>query len=352
MPRKKTTSIAILSEDTGHLTGGRYYVYFLASALVELGFKVTLYTNQTAVFASYFKDYKKPKIEVINGIAQDLQNLDVKADIYIGSPINGAIGANRLGAKYNKPAYVIIYDPIPMIEKYRGIKVNSQAWKLLHSEVSKSQSKVIALCEEPAKWAKTWLNRTDNQMVIINPCVNSKERDKVRKPKNPENYALWVSRIVTHKRLDHALYACRQANIKLKIIASVDGLGAKRLIKQQAMKDKAELIMKPSDAEKFKLMKGARILINSSLFEGFGIPTAEALSCGVPVVAYEYPTTREIEKQVPELDNPIYWAKFKDYRQLALQTKKAWREGKKLKPTKAFDFESLIERCREVFING
>ncbi len=39
-----------------------------------------------------------------------------------------------------------------------------------------------------------------------------------------------------------------------------------------------------SDAELASLYRGARCLVYASLYEGFGIPVAEALACGCPVV--------------------------------------------------------------------
>ena len=39
-----------------------------------------------------------------------------------------------------------------------------------------------------------------------------------------------------------------------------------------------------SDEELAALYRGARCLVYASLYEGFGIPVAEALACGCPVV--------------------------------------------------------------------
>jgi glycosyltransferase involved in cell wall biosynthesis len=39
-----------------------------------------------------------------------------------------------------------------------------------------------------------------------------------------------------------------------------------------------------SDFELASLYRGARCLVYASLYEGFGIPVAEALACGCPIV--------------------------------------------------------------------
>ena len=108
--RGKIAKVAFITEDVGHLTGGRYYAWFIATALVELGFDVTVYTNKVPVFQDNFKLYQQPKIEVVVRNAKELETFDVKADIYIGSPISGDIAAARLGDKYNKPNFAIIFD--------------------------------------------------------------------------------------------------------------------------------------------------------------------------------------------------------------------------------------------------
>jgi len=48
-----------------------------------------------------------------------------------------------------------------------------------------------------------------------------------------------------------------------------------------------------SEEQKWKLLAGAQALLHPSLFEGFGLPLAEALGIGVPVVCSDLPATRE-----------------------------------------------------------
>lgn len=59
------------------------------------------------------------------------------------------------------------------------------------------------------------------------------------------------------------------------------------------------------DAEAAALLRGARALLFPSLAEGFGIPLAEALALGVPVLASDIPAFREVGGAVPEFLDPL-----------------------------------------------
>lgn len=49
-----------------------------------------------------------------------------------------------------------------------------------------------------------------------------------------------------------------------------------------------------SDRGLYSLLKSSKVFIFPSLFEGWGIAVAEALACGLPVVAYDIPALREV----------------------------------------------------------
>jgi glycosyltransferase involved in cell wall biosynthesis len=48
------------------------------------------------------------------------------------------------------------------------------------------------------------------------------------------------------------------------------------------------------DLELYSLLKQSKVFVFPSLFEGWGISVAEALACGLPVVAYDIPALREV----------------------------------------------------------
>jgi glycosyltransferase involved in cell wall biosynthesis len=59
------------------------------------------------------------------------------------------------------------------------------------------------------------------------------------------------------------------------------------------------------DREVASLIRGARALLFPSFAEGFGLPLAEALALGVPVLASDLPALREVGGAVPEYIDPL-----------------------------------------------
>lgn len=59
------------------------------------------------------------------------------------------------------------------------------------------------------------------------------------------------------------------------------------------------------DAEVAGLLRGARALLFPSFAEGYGLPLAEALACGVPAICSDLPALREVGGAVPEYLDPL-----------------------------------------------
>ncbi|MCU0886651.1 MAG: glycosyltransferase family 4 protein [Rubritepida sp.] len=91
-----------------------------------------------------------------------------------------------------------------------------------------------------------------------------------------------------------------------------------------------------SDPEVERLLRGAVALLAPSFTEGFGIPLAEALACGTPVIASDIPAAREVGAGVPDHVHPLDFAGWRravlDYaepeaprRRAQLERLAAWR---------------------------
>lgn len=68
----------------------------------------------------------------------------------------------------------------------------------------------------------------------------------------------------------------------------------KALIKENDLSDNIELVGSKHDDEKFSLLKSSKVFLCPSYYESFAIVIAEAMACGLPVVAYNLPVYNDI----------------------------------------------------------
>jgi glycosyltransferase involved in cell wall biosynthesis len=66
------------------------------------------------------------------------------------------------------------------------------------------------------------------------------------------------------------------------------------------------------DVEAANLLRHAQALLMPTFAEGFGLPLAEALAAGVPVIASDLPVFREIAGDIPEYVDPLDGARWRE----------------------------------------
>ena len=91
-------------------------------------------------------------------------------------------------------------------------------------------------------------------------------------------YALAVGTVEPRKNLARTIEAAAQAGIELRVVGD-PGWGNVTLAGPHVRR-----LGFVADEELAALYRGARCLVFPSLYEGFGIPAAEAMACGTPVV--------------------------------------------------------------------
>lgn len=292
-----------------------------------------------------FKLYKKPRLTLAALNTKALSRVDIKADVYIGSPINGALAATRLGEKYNKPSFALIFDPFPMMEKYLGKKMYL-GWEELLTKLRTSDTNIISLCNTTSEYIYSWLNKRKDQVFAVYPCINSKILDLKQRDYTKEDYVVFISRMVRHKKFDDVVSAVSKTKMKLKVISSVSGMNYNHFVNQSTIKNRIEFHWKIDDNKKFDLIAKSRGVIVPSIFEGFGMFVAEAIAMGVPFIGYDYPTFREIRDYAKA--NNVYLAEPRNVFDLSRKLQKAIAEKRYNKPSTAFHFERMIERVKEL----
>lgn len=118
----------------------------------------------------------------------------------------------------------------------------------------------------------------------------------------PQRYVLAVGTIEPRKNLGALIQACVRLTLDGHDIGSLVIAGSQGWLTQatnaaiaqaQASGLDIRLLGQVSETELPALYAGAQLFVLPSLYEGFGMPVAEALACGTRVLATDMPETRE-----------------------------------------------------------
>lgn len=114
------------------------------------------------------------------------------------------------------------------------------------------------------------------------------ERDK--------NLVLYVGRIKRYKSIDHLLKAVRivknNVPIRLTIVGDGDALDSLKKLARNLGLD-VEFTGFVSEKEKYKFYQRARVVVQPSIKEGWGLTAIEAQACGTPVICADSPGLKE-----------------------------------------------------------
>lgn len=113
------------------------------------------------------------------------------------------------------------------------------------------------------------------------------------------DYVLAVGTLEPRKNLPRAIEAARVAGVELRVV------GARGWGGVEAGGEGVTWLGRVSDEELAALYRGARCLVYPSLYEGFGIPVAEAMACGAPVVTSRDSAMADVAGPAAVLVDPL-----------------------------------------------
>lgn len=119
----------------------------------------------------------------------------------------------------------------------------------------------------------------------VDPAFTAGPSPSVERP-----YALAVGAIQQRKNQRLALSAARENGLDLVIVGPTKDAAVADELRSAG----ARLEGYVPTARLVELYRGASCLIQTSRFEGFGLPVVEAMACGTPVVALDEPALREV----------------------------------------------------------
>lgn len=319
--------IALFAHNSArHYSGGRYFSWMMAEALAHQGHEVAYITNNRPVFLDDFALYPAHRQIRLVLTADFVKNIShTPCDLVIVIPhladtntfyqkaeyLARKTGARLALLNFETPDWFNALSPVPREAALWA------GWQYLACRASL----VLSISEEGNRHARAYYEGCGPETRFeACPCgINSLVADSV--PDKPrEKRILMMTRFAfaEHKgvaEIEEVLCeAMRGYTLTLMI-----GQGAPSRRTMAALERSAdrygvsiETLFRLSDREKFHELKRAALLLFPSYFEGFGLPSVEALYCGTPCVAFDLPVLHEVSGDALFYAPPGNWAVFRE----------------------------------------
>ena len=183
------------------------------------------------------------------------------------------------------------------------------AYKMLMNHVVQSSSKIITVsnfvCEELSHvYGEAVKDKARTIYEGVSEKFSPQPEDNVRSVlskhciKKP--YFLYVGNAKQHKNVQMLLDAYRESDSSHSLVLASGGKELSRL----NMPEGVQVLSDVSDEDLPALYSGATAFVSASVYEGFGLPIAEAQACGCPVIAVNRSAISEVADENALLVEP------------------------------------------------
>lgn len=262
------------------------------------------------------------------------------------------------------PVVTTVFDILYLIvEPYKRYLKN---WLYIKNFIKFTSQKVkkIITCSYTAKNdLKNIIGLDDEKIEVVYLAVSQRfkqcsvqEVDNVTAKYNiTKNYILYVGNSKPHKNLARLIevYTLLPDEIKNKYLLVLAGVNRKDIVIYRQYEHYLRVIEFIPDDDLPVLYSGAEVFVFPSVYEGFGLPPLEALSCGCPVVVSNIPSLQEVLKDIPVYFNPydVRDMKNKILTVLVDKTFRSFQYQKWLQERNKFIPENVYDKYITVFEN-
>ncbi len=235
-----------------------------------------------ARFNSFWRSYS-----IINQLIKD------KIDLYHGLSHEIPLTIHKSNIK----SIVSIHDLIFKIYPYTYPFIDRAFYNFKFRYSCKNSDRVIAVSKSTKKDIVKFYDIDSSKIDVVYPsCAplyfdNNEDNSIFEQEKIPKNYLLYVGSVEQRKNLKTIIKSYSFLSDDYKIPLVVVGKGkkykeeVKKMIKNEGLDNLVIWFKRLSNNYHLKaLYKNALALIYPSLYEGFGLPVAEALLCKTPVI--------------------------------------------------------------------
>ena len=207
------------------------------------------------------------------------------------------------------PVFTTIHDivflDVPGLSSRLGVMVR----KFFYQRAINKSKAIFTVSQFSANRIKEMLRLKNKPLIVTyNSVPEHFFTDAADKSIEKDNSIIYVGNIKKHKGLSYLLEAfeiCKNNGLdcKLVIVGNADNFrsGDSEIAQRLANSSEKDIIFtgRISDSELKSYYQKARLLIQPSLYEGFGMPPLEALYLGTNVVISDIPVFKEIYEGFP-----------------------------------------------------
>jgi glycosyltransferase involved in cell wall biosynthesis len=230
--------------------------------------------------------------------------------------------AEVIAETWSSRSFLFLHDVIPLLypETQREVSrlhfLRFCQWTTkLDAQLIVSSQSTVAEIERLEGAGFALFGRQINSVIQMPLPVESRFFDTKHAPHRPISevpffliIGTWEKRKNLNILLDvwEQLASERGKKIVLKWVGKRDGMSRKAIARLERLKRDGwiEELGGVSDQTIKELFADARALLFPSLAEGWGLPLAEALAAGLPVIASDLPICREVSQGLAEYQNP------------------------------------------------
>jgi glycosyltransferase involved in cell wall biosynthesis len=298
----KMIHFGLWMNNVGHYSGGRVHLMLMAYTLASMGHKVTIVTDKLPKFLDDLKFIDvEDRIEFVSDEKTLELNWLMKAtknniDVVIATP--RIYDSFYYAKKWNLPCYAFLLETPNYVRQFRGGPDSTdEYWAEYKQHILEKADFVLCNPGPTFEAAKEWLVDFKGKCFEAPPPINVTAADKVSALE--ENEICFIGRHLDFKCPDDVVFAAGKAPEEMRPIVNFVGSHSetvrKRIMdKARPLGVKVKFFAGVNDYEKFRIIKRCKLMVIPTKFEGFGMPPAEAIYCGKPVICYELPVTRHV----------------------------------------------------------
>ena len=360
-------SIDVHSLENKKWAGKEHYVNNLVKelSLIDSNNQYYLYLRKD-IALNLPSNFKKRIIRFPNflwHLAVSIDLLFVKSDFYF-APTSYIVSALKLFT----PTIIVIHDLVSFIMPAKHNKKARILEKLFMGISCKRAKYVIAVSENTKKDLIKIFKIKSNKIIVIPEAPESRfhlveDQNMIKKVLNkydlPANFILSVGTLEPRKNLVRLIEAYRDllnaglTKHTLVIVGKKGWYFEEIFTKVKQLKLEKNIIFTGyiDDMDIHFLYNAASCFVYPSLYEGFGLPVLEAMSCGCPVITSDNSSLPEVAGGAAILINPNSSSEIKDKLYLVLSNvslrEKMRQAG--LDRAKMFSWAHTAKKSLEVF---